>query len=628
MDTPASAIPAAPDSAPVNAAGKIRNLAIIAHVDHGKTTLVDQLLRQGGAFRDNQVVAERAMDSMDLEREKGITIKSKNTSLHWKDYIFNIVDTPGHADFGGEVERVMRMVDGVLLLVDAYEGPMAQTRFVLRKAILEGLMPIVMVNKIDRENSNPAKVHDDVLELFLELGASDEQFNAPFLYGSGRDGYALRNLNDAKTDMTPLFETIIESVPPPRIEAGEPFRMLVSNIDWNDYVGRVAIGKILSGQVKTGDSVYILHQDGRKSRGKITRVFEYVGISGSSTTELGIAGDIVGLSGFENIDIGETIAATDSAEPLAFVEIDPPTIQMQFAVNDGPFAGKEGKFVTSRQISDRLYREMKTNISIKVSDSDMAGVFNVSARGAMQIAVMVESMRREGFEVLVSRPTAIMRKNEETGKIEEPFETLWVESPDECVGGILGNLANRKAIVDGMENHAHGGTQIEATISTRGLIGFEFDLINLTNGRGIMSHMFKHYGPHCGELTTRLSGTLVSMETGTSTAYSLDALEDRGKLFIGAGEEVYEGMIVGENPRQGDLPVNPTKAKHLTNMRSSGDGKGIQLSPPVKMSLERAIEYIAADEYVEATPLNIRLRKRILDSTERKRAEKRQAGVS
>ncbi len=599
----------------------IRNIAIIAHVDHGKTTLVDQLLRQGGAFRENQIVAERAMDNMDLEREKGITIKSKNTSVHWRDKIINIVDTPGHADFGGEVERVMKMVDGVLLLVDAYEGPMAQTRFVLRKALEAGLHPIVMVNKIDREHADPVQVHDDVLELFLELGASDEQFNAPFLYGSGRDGYAMRSLDDEKTDMIPLFETIRDAVPSPVVQDGEPFRMLVSNIDWNDYVGRIAIGKILSGEVKTGDTVHVLHKDGRKSRCKITKTFEYSGLA-TSDTAVGIAGNIVGLSGFEDIDIGETIAASPEMAPLPVIEIDPPTLEMQIAVNDGPLAGREGKYVTSRQLSDRLYKEMKSNISIQVRDSDTAGIFNVSARGAMQIAVMVETMRREGFEVLVSRPQAIMRRSEE-GKVEEPFETLWIESPDECVGGIMKNLANRKAIIDRMDNHAHGGTTIEATISTRGLIGFEFDLINLTNGRGVMSHMFKEYGPHCGEVTTRLSGTLVSMENGVSKAYALDALEDRGKLFIGAGEEVYEGMIVGENPRQGDLPVNPTKAKHLTNMRSSGDGKGIQLSPPVRFSLERAIEYIAPDEFVEATPKHLRLRKKILSETARKRAAKK-----
>lgn len=597
----------------------IRNIAIIAHVDHGKTTLVDQLLRQGGAFRDNQVVAERAMDSMDLEREKGITIKAKNTSVHWKDRIINIVDTPGHADFGGEVERVMRMVDGVLLLVDAYEGPMAQTRFVLRKALAEGLLPVVMINKIDREHADPEKVHDDVLELFMELGATEEQFNATFVYGSGRDGYALRHLSDSKegADLQVLFETIWDRVPAPKV-VDAPFQMLVSNIDWSDYVGRIAIGKIYSGEINIGDSVFVTHRDGKKDRAKITKLFEYSGLASTNAT-VGIAGNIVGLSGFEDIDIGETISATAEQEPLPFQEIDPPTIQMQFAVNDGPLSGREGKYVTSRQLADRLAKEAKINISIKISDSDMAGVFNVNARGAMQIAVLVEQMRREGFEVLVSRPTAIMKRDEETGKVLEPFETLWVETPDECLGGVMSVLSNRKGRIENMSTHPHGGTTIEAVISTRGLIGFEFDLINLTNGRGVMSHMFKEYGPHCGELVTRQSGTLVSMETGVSTAYALDMLEERGKLFVGAAEDIYEGMIVGENPRVGDLPVNPCKAKHLTNMRSQGDGKGIQLSPPVRFSLERAIEYIAADEFVEATPKSLRLRKKILNGDARKR---------
>ena len=596
----------------------IRNIAIIAHVDHGKTTLVDQLLRQGGAFRENQVVAERAMDSMDLEKEKGITIKAKNTSVHWRDRIINIVDTPGHADFGGEVERVMRMVDGVLLLVDAYEGPMAQTRFVLRKALAEGLTPVVMINKIDREHSDPVKVHDDVLELFMELGATEEQFNAAFVYGSGRDGYAIRHLEDSKegADLQVLFETIWEHVPAPKI-VDAPFQMLVSNIDWSDYVGRIAIGKVYSGEVNMGDTVYVTHRDGKKERAKITKLYEYSGLA-SSNTSVGIAGNIVGLSGFEDIDIGETIAANADMEPLPFQEIDPPTIQMQFAVNDGPLSGREGKYVTSRQLADRLAKEAKINISIMISDSDVAGVFNVNARGAMQIAVLVETMRREGFEVLVSRPTAIMKRDEQ-GRVQEPFENVWVETPDECLGGVMANLANRKGRIENMSTHPHGGTTVEAVISTRGLIGFEFDLINLTNGRGVMSHMFKEYAAHCGELVTRQSGTLVSMETGASTAYALDMLEERGKLFVGAGEEIYEGMIVGENPRVGDLPVNPCRAKHLTNMRSQGDGKGIQLSPPVRFTLERAIEYIAADEFVEATPKNLRLRKKILNGDARKR---------
>lgn len=596
----------------------IRNIAIIAHVDHGKTTLVDQLLRQGGAFRDNQVVEERAMDSMDQERERGITIKAKNTSVRWNDKIINIVDTPGHADFGGEVERVMKMVDGVLLVVDAYEGPQAQTRFVLRKAMAEGLTPIVFVNKVDRPNADPAAVHDKVLELFLDLEANEEQFNAPFLYGSARDGFATREIGASSDDLMPLFNAIMEVIPPPAADPEGDFKMLVSNIDWSDYVGRIAIGKVLSGKVATGDRIWLTRKDGEKTRAKVTKIFEFSALA-TTDSDLGVAGNIVGVSGFEDVDIGETMAAAEDAEPLPFVEIDPPTVRMAFSINDGPFAGKEGDRVTSREIRDRLFREARTNISLKVEDTDEAGVFSVSARGAMQVAVLVETMRREGYEVLVSRPTVIER--EVDGKKCEPYETLYVEAPDDAVGGIMKSLAARRATVDSMDA-ANGRTTIEATIPTRGLIGFEFELLNLTSGEGILSHLFKEYGPRTGEIRTRNSGTLISMEKGTAMAYSLDNLETRGKLFIEPGEEVYEGMIVGENPRADDLPVNPTKAKHVTNHRSNGDGKGIQLSPPVRFSLERAIEYIAPDELVEATPKNLRLRKKVLCQHERKRQAK------
>jgi GTP-binding protein len=565
----------------------IRNIAIIAHVDHGKTTLVDQLLRQGGAFRDNQQVAERIMDSMDLEREKGITIKAKNTSVHWKDSVINIVDTPGHADFGAEVERVMKMVDGVLLLVDAFEGPQAQTRFVLRKALQHGLQPIVVVNKVDRENGRPQWVHDKVLELFLELEANEEQFNAPFLYASARDGWADNSLNGPRKNMDDLFSTVLSYIRPPVVEEG-PFRMLVSNIDWNDYVGRIAIGKVLSGKIVTGDNVFVMHRDGKRERIKITKVFEYAGMKTNDTADA-IAGDIIGLAGFNEIDIGETIAASETAEPLPFMEIDPPTIEMEFAVNDGPFAGGDG------------------------------GRFLVAARGAMQIAVLVEQMRREGYEVLVSRPSVITKT--ENGVLLEPFENLWVEAPEGDVGSIMKNLASRKGQVQNMQSH-NGRVTIEAIVPTRGLIGFEFDLVNLTSGHGVMSHLFLEYRPYAGEIVTRQTGTLVSLEQGTAKAYALDALESRGRMFVGHGDEVYCGMIIGENPRLYDLPVNPTKGKQLTNFRSQGDGKGIQLTPPVKFSLERAIEYIAPDEFVEATPKELRLRKRILDPNERKRSEK------
>ena len=562
-----------------------------------------------------------SMDSMDQERERGITIKAKNTSIRWGDNVINIVDTPGHADFGGEVERVMKMVDGVMLVVDAYEGPQAQTRFVLKKALAAGLTPIVFVNKIDRPNAEPLEVHDKVLELFLDLDANDEQFGAPFLYGSAKNGYADTTPNTEAEGMVPLLDAIMENIPTPDVDPDAPFKMLVSNIDWSDYVGRIAIGKILSGKVTVGDTVWRLMPGEKPQRAKISKVFEYNALATSEANEA-IAGNIVGLSGFEDVDIGETIAATEDAEPLPFVEIDPPTVMMSFAVNDGPFAGIEGSKVTSREIRDRLFREARTNVSIKVEDTDSAGEFKVSARGAMQVAVVVEQMRREGYEVLVSRPTVI--KREIDGKWHEPYETLYLEVPDEAVGGCMQSLANRKGTTEAMSTK-NGRTTMEITIPTRGLIGFEFELLNLTSGEGIMSHLFKEYRPDSGDIRTRHTGTLVSMEKGEAMTYSLTNIETRGKLFVGPGEQVYEGMIVGENPRTDDLPVNPTKAKHVTNHRAAGSDKTTALTPALRFSLERAIEYIEPDELVEATPENIRLRKRILDSNERKRAAKRAA---
>ncbi len=604
-------------------AQNIRNIAIIAHVDHGKTTVVDQLLRQGGAFRANQNVAERVMDSMDLEREKGITIRSKNTSVHFDGNIINIVDTPGHADFGAEVERVMRMVDGVMLVVDAYDGPQAQTRFVLKKALQEGLTPIVFVNKIDRPDCDPQKAHDKVLELFLELGATEHQFDAPFLYGSAREGYAVNELDDEKKDMMPLFAAILKRIPPPKVQEGRPFQMLVSNIGWNDYVGRVAMGKILSGTVRGGDSVFVCRKDGKRQRAKITKLFEYSGLNTNDTASAE-AGNIVGLAGFEDIDIGETLVANEDMEALPFVEIDPPTIQMEFAVNDGPFGGEDGKYVTSRQIRERLTREERSNISISVTDGP-GGTFLVNARGSMQIAVLVETMRREGYEVLVSRPQVITRVQD--GVIQEPYENIWLEVPTESVGAVMKAMATRKLQMTDLQTHL-STTSLEAKGPTRGLIGFEFDLMTLTSGRGVMSHLFAEYAPHAGELSSRLTGTLVSMDTGVSTAYALDQLEERGILFIGAGQDVYEGMIVGENPRAEDIPVNPTREKQLTNVRSHGEGKGIQLTPPRTFTLERALEYIAADEYVEATPVHLRLRKKFLKLEDRKREAKIAAGLA
>jgi len=597
----------------------IRNIAIIAHVDHGKTTLVDKLLKEGGVYRANQQVEERAMDSMDLEKEKGITIKAKNTSVHWHDKTINIVDTPGHADFGGEVERALRMVDGVLLLVDAYDGPQAQTRFVLRKALAHGLKVVLVINKIDRENAEPAKMYDKVLELLMELNASEEQFDAPVVYGSGRDGYMMYHLGEEKKDMTPLFQTILDHVPPPFAKPNEPFHMLVSNIDWSDYVGRIAVGKILGGTAVVGETVFVVrNSDGKRIRAKITKIFEFTGL-GTAEAPTGVAGNIVGIAGFEDVDIGDTLTAEENGHALPFTQIDPPTLEMQFCVNDGPLVGREGKLVTSRQLRERLMRELKTNVSIKIEDSDKAGVFNVKARGAMQIAVLVETMRREGFELLVSRPTVIEKVVD--GQRQEPFETVWIEVPDECVGAIMSNLANRKGQLTNMEKLPHT-TMLEATITTRGLIGMEIDVVNATSGRGVLSHLFKEYAPYAGEVLTRITGTIIATEAGVTTGYALEMVQERGKLFVSPGEEVYEGMIVGENPRNEDISCNAVRAKQLTNFRSQGSGVATGLTPATKLSLERAIEYIAADEFVEVTPKNLRLRKRMLNSGERQKAKK------
>ena len=601
----------------------IRNIAIIAHVDHGKTTLVDKLLRDGGAYRANQVIEDRVMDSMDLEREKGITIKAKNASVQYHDTTINIVDTPGHADFGGEVERIMKMVDGVLLVVDAYEGPQAQTKFVMRKALQHGLKPIIVINKIDREHADPHKVHDQVLELLLELHATEEQFNAPFIYASAKDGFAVQELDDPRKDMTPLLDAVITYIPPPVADPTAPFKMLVSNLDWNDYVGRIAIGKVLAGSVKAGETITCIRKDGKREKKAVMKIFHFSG-TGSSEFAAGTAGDIIGIAAFDEVDIGETLSADENAEPIPFMEIDPPTIQMRFCVNDGPLAGRDGKYVTTRQLRERLFREMRTNISLSVEDTDKANVFLISARGAMQIAVLVETMRREGYEMLVSRPEVILHK--EGGKTLEPYESLWIETPDDCLGDIMQNLATRKSQILDMKHHAHG-VGLECVIPTRGLIGFETDLVNLTSGRAAMSHMFKEYGPFAGDIRTRFTGTLVALEHGTATYYSLETLQARGRLFIGPGDEVYEGMVVGENSRVEDLPINPTRTKPMSNVRSQGEGKVTPLEPPIRMSLERSIEYISDDEYIEATPKALRLRKKILNANQRKRAGQARAAA-
>ncbi len=603
----------------------IRNIAIIAHVDHGKTTLVDQLLKQSGTFRANQAAFTevRIMDSMDLEREKGITIRAKNAAFRYHDYHVNIVDTPGHADFGGEVERIMQMINGVLLVVDAHDGPQAQTKFVLKKALANGAKPIVVINKIDRENARPHKVLDMIFDLFVELNATDLQLDFPVIYASARDGYAMREIHEKSETMEPLFEAIIKHIPAPQESGVHYLQFLVSNLDYSDYLGRIAYGRIASGRINVGDSVVCIHNGGRRERASVTALFGHQGLQKVEIKHAS-AGDIVGICGFEDVFIGETITDTEERLPLPFVEIDPPTITMQICINDGPLVGREGKLLTARQVRERLVKETRTNVALQVADTEIAGRFEIKARGEMQIAILVEQMRREGFEVLVSRPEVIFKHGED-GTLLEPMETLYVDVPNENLGDILQSLASRKADIVSMEHQTHSVT-VSAVVPTRGLIGFETDLVNVTKGHGIMSHLFKEYAEFKGDIPTRNNGVLVSMETGISTGYALEAIQERGRLFIGPQTDIYEGMIIGENARADDMPVNPCKAKKLTNMRSQGDGKGISLAPPIVMSLERALEYIAPDEYVEATPKSLRLRKKILDANLRKRSAPKVAG--
>ena len=602
----------------------IRNIAIIAHVDHGKTTLVDCLLKQSGTFRANQAETqvERLMDSMDLEKEKGITIRAKNAAFKYKDYHINIVDTPGHADFGGEVERIMNMIDGVLLVVDSAEGPQAQTRFVLRKALEAGAKPIVVINKIDRENANPKKVLDQVFELFMSLNATDEQLDFPFIYCSAKMGYAKNELTDVTDTMEPLFNAIVKHIPPPRAQAGEGFQLLVSNLDYSDYMGRIAFGKIVEGKLTVGESAICRHGNGKITKGKITMLYHFEGMKRIEISEAG-AGDIVGVAGFENVFIGESLCDSEARASLPYIPIDPPTIQMEFAVNDGPLAGQDGKLVTARHIWDRLVKEIRTNVALRIAQTSDPKIFSVSGRGEMQIAILVEQMRREGHEVLVSRPEVLWKKSP-TGEPLEPIEKVFVETPSENLGAVMECLAFRKGQITNMV-HAGNLVSVEAVAPMRGLIGFETDLVNMTKGMGVMSHLFHEYGEDRGEIAARKNGSLVSMDTGEATSYALNMAQERGRLMIEPGDQVYVGMIVGENARESDIPVNPVKEKKLTNMRSQGDGKGIQLSPPLKLSLERALEYIDVDEYVEATPKNLRLRKKILDENQRKRSEKKRS---
>ena len=602
----------------------IRNIAIIAHVDHGKTTLVDCFLKQSGTFRANQAIAqeERIMDSMDLEREKGITIKAKNVAFKYRDHHVNIVDTPGHADFGGEVERSLSMIDGVLLLVDAKEGPQAQTRFVLRKALESGAQPIVVINKVDREHARPDWVLDQVFELFIALGATDEQLDFPYIYSSAKDGYATKDASKLDGDMTPLFDMIIEHVPPPSAEEGEGYQIVVANVDYSDYLGRIGFGKIRTGTICVGDPLFGLRGDAEPAQGKITALFHFEGLKQIQVEEAH-AGDIVGVAGLADVLIGETLVDDLDRPALPFKPIDPPTIKMAFAVNDGPFAGLDGKKVTARNIWERLEREGRANVSLQVAQTDDSKIFHVTGRGGMQIAVLVEQMRREGYEVLVSRPE-VLKHQDEKGKWLEPIEKVFLEVPKESLGDVMEALANRKGNVTHMAPAGDRMT-LEALVPTRGLIGFEVELLNHTRGEGIMSHLFHEYAPDTGEIPARRTGVLVSMEDGTVTAYALDQLQERGRLMVVPGDKVYKGMIVGENARDNDLPVNPVRSKHLTNIRSQGDGKGIMLNAPMILSLERTLEYIAPDEYVEATPTTLRLRKKILDENARKRAEKKRA---
>jgi GTP-binding protein len=602
----------------------IRNIAIIAHVDHGKTTLVDCFLKQTGTFRANQAIAqeERIMDSMDLEREKGITIKAKNAAFEYRGHHVNIVDTPGHADFGGEVERSLSMIDGVLLLVDAKEGPQAQTRFVLRKALEAGAQPIVVINKIDRDHARPDWVLDQVFELFIALGATDEQLDFPYIYASAKDGYATTDHSKLGGDMTPLFDMIIDRVPAPASDDGEGFRIAVANVSYSDYLDRIGFGKIRTGTIRVGDPLFGLRGEAEPVAGKVTALFHFEGLKQIQIEEAR-AGDIVGVAGLPDILIGETLVDSLERPPLPFRPIDPPTIKMAFAVNDGPLAGLDGKKVTARSIWERLEREGRANVSLQVAQTDNSKIFHVTGRGGMQIAVLVEQMRREGYEVLVSRPE-VLKHQDENGKWLEPIEKVFLEVPQDAVGDVMEALATRKGNVTDMAPAGDRMT-LEALVPTRGLIGFEIELLNFTRGEGIMSHLFHEYAPDTGDIPARRTGALVSMEDGTVTAYALDTLQGRGRMLVVPGDKVYKGMIVGENARDNDLPVNPIRPKHLNNFRSQGDGKGILLNAPMILSLERALEYIAPDEYVEATPSTLRLRKKILNEHDRKRSEKQRS---
>lgn len=597
----------------------LRNVAIIAHVDHGKTTLVDQLLRQSGVFRANEQVAERVMDSNDLERERGITILSKNTAVMYGDTKINIVDTPGHADFGGEVERILLMVDGVLLLVDAFEGCMPQTRFVLKKALAAGKRPLVVINKIDRDGARPAEVIDELLDLFIELGADEDQLEFPVVYASARDGYASLDPTAREGTMQPLFDAILRHVPAPQGDPDGPLQIRFSNVDYDEYTGRIGVGRVERGMVKTGQTVTLCKQDGRTVSARIGKLYQFEGLR-RVECESASLGDLIAVSGIADLNIGETACAPDCVEPLPFVHIDEPTISMVFMVNNSPFAGKEGKFVTSRNLRDRLFKEVETNVSMRVEETDTTDAFEVSGRGELHLSILIETMRRQGFEFAVSNPRVIYKKDE-NGKLLEPMELLMIEVPEGYVGAVMEKLGARKAEIVNMGTRDTGISHLEFRIPARGLMGYRQQFLTDTNGNGIMNSVFDGYEPYKGDIPQRAQGSLVSFETGETSAYGLYNAQDRGQLFVGPGVPVYEGMIVGESPKNEDVVVNVCKKKHVTNMRAAGSDEALRLTPPVVLSLEQSLEFINDDELVEVTPKNIRLRKRILSKEQRMKSE-------
>ncbi len=600
----------------------IRNVAIIAHVDHGKTTLVDGLLHQSGVFRENQEVAERVMDSNDIERERGITILSKNTAVSYNGIKINIIDTPGHADFGGEVERVLKMVNGVILVVDAFEGPMPQTRFVLQKALALNLSVIVCVNKIDRPDARPEAVEEEVLELLLDLDANEEQLDCPFVYASARDGVASYSPDERGTDMKPLFETIIKSIPAPEGDPERGTQILISTIDYNEYTGRIGVGKVDNGTIKVNQEALIVnhHEPDRKEKVKISKLYEYDGLSKVDVDEATV-GSIVAVSGIADLKIGDTICSLDQPDAIPFQKISDPTISMNFMVNDSPLAGKEGKFVTSRQIRDRLFRELNTDVSLRVEDTESTDCFKVSGRGELHLSVLIENMRREGYEFAVSKAEVIYKTNE-LGKKEEPYEMAVIDVPEEFSGTVINMLSTRKGELIGMATVNSGNTRLEFRIPSRGLIGFRGEFLTATKGNGVINTIFDGYDYFKGEMNYRSNGSLIAFEAGTSVTYGLFNAQERGTLFIGPGEEVYAGMVVGETGRQEDIEVNVCKTKHLTNTRSSGADEALKLVPPRKLSLEQSLDFLDTDELLEITPENLRIRKKILDSRLRMRANR------